>query len=258
MTFTVSSGEQVLVCYTNCVDAVLPNVEEYRKSIGEKGFVETQDLKTISDTDHSPGTFDKVLFGVNDPEKKVLHDEIAEKLLSLLKPNGQLTIKKSTKDDCTADSIVSALKLSGFINVSESKDEISASKPDYSTGSSMKLNLDNIVASTNVWTLKDGDEELINEDELLDEEDLKKPDPESLRVCGSTGKRKACADCSCGLAEELASEEVQKVRENTQNAKSSCGSCYLGDAFRCAGCPYRGMPAFKPGEKVTIDMSSDI
>lgn len=42
-------------------------------------------------------------------------------------------------------------------------------------------------------------------------------------VCGTTGKRKACKDCSCGLAEELAAENG-KSAPATQAAKSSCGS----------------------------------
>lgn len=44
-------------------------------------------------------------------------------------------------------------------------------------------------------------------------------------VCGTTGKRKACKDCSCGLAEELEQEAREgKVVDTTNAPKSSCGS----------------------------------
>ena len=71
-------------------------------------------------------------------------------------------------------------------------------------------------------------------------------------------KPKACKNCSCGrkeAEEEQVSEEELKRRLESGEIKSSCGSCYLGDEFRCASCPYRGLPAFQPGEKVTINLN---
>lgn len=102
------------------------------------------------------------------------------------------------------------------------------------------------------------EEELIDEETLLQQEDRQKPDSSSLRVCAETQKRKACANCSCGLADEIEQEKLTEMRQNTQNAKSSCGSCHLGDAFRCPSCPYSGLPAFRSGEQVVLDNSDDL
>ncbi|XP_055339798.1 anamorsin homolog [Paramacrobiotus metropolitanus] len=135
-------------------------------------------------------------------------------------------------------------------------------KPSYETGSasilpSAKLNLASKPASngtSGVWTLAgsdmDADMDLIDPNEMLDADDFAKPDPASLKANCGPGKKRACKDCTCGLAEELAAEKGMTAAAAT--VKSSCGSCYLGDAFRCASCPYLGMPPFQPGQQITL------
>jgi hypothetical protein len=74
-----------------------------------------------------------------------------------------------------------------------------------------------------------------------------------------TTKPRACKNCSCGrkeLEEQIGADAAKEALEQG-NVKSSCGSCYLGDAFRCDGCPYRGQPAFRPGEKITLSVTQD-
>lgn len=115
----------------------------------------------------------------------------------------------------------------------------------------------------------DDDDDLIDEDTLLLEE--QKEDgflspPPSLAVARASknsddcGGRKACDNCTCGRAEqEAAAASGTSAPAPKQAPKSACGNCALGDAFRCAGCPYLGKPAFKPGEEhLVLDLTDDL
>lgn len=126
----------------------------------------------------------------------------------------------------------------------------------------------------------------IDESSLLTAEDLQRATAVQRPDCDVKKTRKACKNCTCGLREVLLEEaddlpaalgaksqpggramsgvdrklangerksDVQVV--STGAVTSSCGSCYLGDAFRCSSCPYLGMPAFEPGQKVQIPSS---
>ncbi|KAL0476087.1 dre-2 [Neurospora intermedia] len=120
---------------------------------------------------------------------------------------------------------------------------------------------------------EDDDDDVIDEDTLLTEADLRRPIQQPPECQPKPGKkRRACKDCTCGLAERLEAEDKARREKadqalNTLKLKSedlleldltvpgktgSCGSCALGDAFRCAGCPYLGLPPFKVGEEVSI------
>jgi hypothetical protein len=110
---------------------------------------------------------------------------------------------------------------------------------------------------------------LIDAESLLTEEDKQRPVPtcEPINPNAPPRRKKACKGCTCGLA-ELEEDEKQNAKvvlvDGSQDgeavvveqsekerilnaaraapkATSSCGSCFLGDAFRCASCPYLGM-----------------
>ncbi|POY71315.1 hypothetical protein BMF94_5627 [Rhodotorula taiwanensis] len=128
----------------------------------------------------------------------------------------------------------------------------------------------------------------IDESTLLTKEDLERPTLVQRADCDVKRTRRACKDCTCGLREILLDEKEQDdlveagfaaqpnttagnastdavgqkkkpaARKIKSGVTSSCGNCYLGDAFRCGSCPYLGMPAFEPGQKVKIGGMDDL
>ncbi|KAI9272476.1 cytokine-induced anti-apoptosis inhibitor 1, Fe-S biogenesis-domain-containing protein [Sporodiniella umbellata] len=148
--------------------------------------------------------------------------------------------------------------------------KIEAKKPAYEVGQKMTLNFRKKSSNKKAVWASLATDDLEDEDTLLDDADLIKPNKESLARpddCELTdGRRKACKNCTCGRAEEELEEQNQVVSldlmdttedeivsvDPTPKKTGGCGSCALGDAFRCSTCPYLGMPAFNAGEKITL------
>ena len=113
-------------------------------------------------------------------------------------------------------------------------------RPDSTTGAS-------------VGALGDGGDDLIDEESLLEPGDLR-AGPIEYEGGGQSKKGKACKNCSCGRAEmEAAQEQAEAEGKMAADPESACGRCTMGDAFRCATCPSRGLPS---GERKTVNVDA--
>ncbi|XP_072291311.1 anamorsin [Eucyclogobius newberryi] len=283
-------GDRVLLVWTQPSDPeVLGKMAaDVQTAVGHRGKVSMENAERLVLSSHAASSFDWVL------SSSRWDSHTAQGLCEMarvLRPGGQLQLQEPVprrESVQTVEKLIAALKLSGFVSVTEvspsEQDSVrtkalqgpclSASKPNFEVGSSSQIKLsfgktkrpEKAALDSNaakMWTLSandmaDDNVDLLDSDALLDEEDLKKPEPTSLKaaVCGegTVKKKKACKNCTCGLAEEL--DQESEAKPNGNLPKSACGSCYLGDAFRCASCPYLGMPAFKPGEKILLDSNT--
>uniref|UniRef100_A0A1J3F8K2 Anamorsin homolog n=1 Tax=Noccaea caerulescens TaxID=107243 RepID=A0A1J3F8K2_NOCCA len=189
-------------------------------------------------------------------------DKIYGDLSRLLKPGGTVFVCTNLEGETgeSEQKLQRRVTLAGFLepqsvdlkSIALSRFSLSfgikAKKPSWKIGSSFALKKP---AKTFLKVNLDDDLDLIDEDSLLTEEDLKKPQLPVASGCETT--KKACKNCVCGRAEiEEKAVKLGLTEDQIENPQSSCGSCGLGDAFRCGTCPYKGLPAFKLGEKVSL------
>lgn len=142
---------------------------------------------------------------------------------------------------------VSNMKFAGYIDTKVETVEVNNTNLFKISGKKRKSK-SNAKNSENPWKNinLEAKSELILEDELVDPFDNYQ---KFSKKSDCVTKPKPCKGCNCGRAEKENNENKDKAPIET----SSCGRCYLGDAFRCAGCPFKGKPAFEPGEKIDFN-----
>ncbi|KAG9133405.1 hypothetical protein Leryth_013221 [Lithospermum erythrorhizon] len=183
-------------------------------------------------------------------------DDLIKGMSSILKPGGAILLysaSKPTTELLSNSNGERKLLLAGFLDV-KAQDigpavGIIGKKPAWKIGSSFSIK--KTTQTLPKIHIKD-DMDLIDEDSLLTEDDLKRPQLPPVGDCEVGSTRKACKNCVCGRAEADEKVTLGLTMDQITNPQSSCGSCGLGDAFRCSTCPYKGLPKFKLGEKVAL------
>ncbi|GAB4818453.1 hypothetical protein N2152v2_005499 [Parachlorella kessleri] len=203
--------------------------------------------------------------------------ELLGVLAAALRPGGLLIVKKEgTLELAQIEALKKNLLLSGLVVGDTLPDgqgtAVQARKPQWETGAKAAIKLkprSGAAAATaapavqqavpsKAWVVSADDEdveEVLDEEELLTEEDKQRPNPALTNDDCEAGaaSRKACKNCTCGRAEEGPNAPpAQLTKDMLQNPTSGCGSCGLGDAFRCGGCPYRGLPSFEMGKPIQL------
>jgi len=196
---------------------------------------------------------------------------LLQKLFNVMHSKGKIVIA----DRGLGQSIILELQLCGFVDVMVINDPtrnddkfIVGQRPSWNIGEaapvSIKIKKTDSQHVNTSWKMSNVDlaeDDLVDENELLND-NIQIPAPAACGDESTSGKKRACKNCTCGLAEQELQEagataplsEEQKVIK-----ASACGNCYKGDAFRCGSCPFLGKPAFEPGlERVVLSLGDDI
>lgn len=206
-------------------------------------------------------------------------DDVQSHIFRVLKLMAKASIEGCLSTREAGQALTVDLKIQGFVDIMAAKDPSSGErfivcqKPNWNIGASANVvipvsntSVNEDISTSSKWKMVADDlaeDDLVDEGELLNDGYVSKPRGD-IAGCSSDdlpddgSKRRACKNCSCGLAEEEAAAEASGKSIDASTAKSACGNCYKGDAFRCSSCPFLGKPAFEAGSsKVVLSLGSD-
>jgi hypothetical protein len=151
------------------------------------------DMLTLVESTLPESVYDQVLIDCLPTEMNV---HVA---YNMLKNNGSLEIRIADPSTIELD-----VQIAGFVEIIKTEGLLRCKKPNWETGVKAAIAVKPIVAaaSSTPWKLDNtfaGDDDLIDEDDLLSQSVVALPDPPG--ACGteaSGGKKRACKDCTCG------------------------------------------------------------
>ncbi|KAM9955949.1 hypothetical protein ACTFIW_002157 [Dictyostelium discoideum] len=236
--------EVLIVSDVENSESIINQVKELSKTVTTSLSKEQQQIQN---------NFDHVIIISSKPFNSALISMYS----NLLKKGGKLSIYQTNENETLVNSGMDFL-IGGLVDFKATsnptyKTIIHADKPSWDTNESSTINIPS-TSSNNPWASIEGGDR-INENDLVSENDKTSKPATTLDDCEVGKTKKACKNCTCGRAEEEENQSKPKLtKEMIENpgVGSSCGNCSLGDAFRCGGCPYRGLPTFKVGEKIQL------
>jgi anamorsin len=269
ITITMTAGSSV--CLQLGSATATAAASSYSKILTAKT---AEDLASVK-SDVAPTSISALDIVVDGADLGILYNpmELAN-WVPLLKLDALVSVHVVNNNNATsADSlqpVTTSFLLAGLSSVSERKEAdgsrvLVASRKAAPTMSAAplkkKYNNNNVVTLNLGNGVEDGDDDMIDEDGLLDDNLLAPPPAMNAQATASADDcagRTPCDNCTCGRADAAGSSATQQQQQQ-QAPSSSCGKCSLGDAFRCASCPYLGKPAFKPGEEhLVLQLTDDL